>query len=451
MDLMTTIHAKSALLPEGWASDVRFQIVDGRIADVQLGVEPQPEDDRRKVVVPALGNLHSHAFQRAMAGLAEARGPGEDSFWSWRTTMYRFALTMTPDHVEAVAAQLYMEMLEAGFSRVGEFHYLHHQEDGAQYGDIAEMAGRIGAASANTGIGLTLLPVFYAHSGFGGQPPAEGQRRFIHSLETFHQLMEACSKIVQSLPDAVLGIAPHSLRAVTEQELRELVAFAGTGPIHIHVAEQIREVEDCVAWSGLRPVEWLLDRVPIDERWCLVHATHMSDGETRRMARSGAIAGLCPITESNLGDGVFNAAPFLAEGGRYGIGSDSNVLISLPEELRVLEYSQRLSRKARNVIADPGGSTGQKLFNTARTGGNTALKCNIGLQLGGDADMVALDIDEIPYIQKDKLLDHWIFAGGARVEAVWTHGRKRVENGRHVKRDAIATRFRKAMADLLQA
>ncbi|MFN7027087.1 MAG: formimidoylglutamate deiminase [Pseudorhizobium sp.] len=448
---MTTIHAKSALLPQGWKSDVRFQIVDGRIADVQLGVEPQPEDDCQKVVVPALGNLHSHAFQRAMAGLAEARGPTEDSFWSWRTTMYRFALTMTPDHVEAVAAQLYMEMLEAGFSRVGEFHYLHHQEDGAQYGDIAEMAGRIGAASADTGIGLTLLPVFYAHSGFGGQPPAEGQRRFIHSLETFHQLMEACSKIVQSLPDAVLGIAPHSLRAVTEQELRELVAFAGTGPIHIHAAEQVREVDDCVAWSGVRPVEWLLDRMPIDERWCLVHATHMSDEETRRMARSGAIAGLCPITEANLGDGVFNVAPFLAEGGRYGIGSDSNVLISLPEELRVLEYSQRLSRKARNVIADPGGSTGRKLFDTARTGANTALRCNIGLQLGGDADMLGLDIDEIPYIQNDKLLDHWIFAGGARVEAVWAHGRKQVENGRHVKRDAIAARFRMAMADLLQA
>lgn len=451
MDLMTTIHAKSALLPEGWKSDVRFQIVDGRIADVQLGVEPQPEDDRQKVVVPALGNLHSHAFQRAMAGLAEARGPTEDSFWSWRTTMYRFALTMTPDHVEAVAAQLYMEMLEAGFSRVGEFHYLHHQEDGAQYGDIAEMAGRIGAASAETGIGLTLLPVFYAHSGFGGQPPAEGQRRFIHSLETFHQLMETCSKIVQSLPDGVLGIAPHSLRAVTEEELRELLAFAGTGPIHIHVAEQVREVEDCVAWSGVRPVEWLLDTMPIDERWCLVHATHMSDEETRRMARSGAIAGLCPITEANLGDGVFNAALFLAEGGRYGIGSDSNVLISLPEELRVLEYSQRLSRKARNVIADPSGSTGQKLFDTARTGANTALRCNIGLQRGGDADMVALAIDQIPYIQNDKLLDHWIFAGGARVEAVWAHGRRQVENGRHVKRDAIAARFRMAMADLLQA
>lgn len=448
---MITIHAKSALLVDGWASDVRFKIADGRIAEVETGVESKPGDDCRTVILPALANLHSHAFQRAMAGLAEARGPGEDSFWSWRTTMYRFALTMTPEHVEAVAAQLYMEMLEAGFSRVGEFHYLHHQEDGTQYGDIAEMARRIGAASADTGIGLTLLPVFYAHSGFGGQPPVEGQRRFVHSLETFRQLMEACSTMVRSLPGAVLGIAPHSLRAVTEQELRELLPLAGAGPIHIHVAEQTREVEDCLAWSGARPVEWLLDRMPVDERWCFVHATHMSDDETRRMARSQAIAGLCPITEANLGDGAFNAALFLAEGGRYGIGSDSNVLISLPEELRVLEYSQRLTRRARNVVADPGGSTGRKLFEMAQIGGNRALRSNTVLRVGGDADMVALNVDAIPYIQNDKLLDHWIFTGSACVDAVWAHGRKQVENGRHVKRDAITNRFRAAMANLLDA
>ncbi|MFN7103076.1 MAG: formimidoylglutamate deiminase [Pseudorhizobium sp.] len=448
---MTSIHARSALLPEGWKSDVRFRIVDGRIADVQTGVEPQQEDDRQSVVVPALANLHSHAFQRAMAGLAEVRGPGNDSFWSWRTTMYRFALTMTPDHVEAVASQLYVEMLEAGFARVGEFHYLHHQEDGTHYGDSAEMAARIGAASAETGIGLTLLPVFYAHSGFGGQPPVEGQRRFIHSLESFSRLMEGCGKLVGSLPGAVLGIAPHSLRAVTEQELVELIPLAGAGPIHIHVAEQVKEVEDCLAWSGARPVEWLLDRMPVDDRWCLIHATHMSDAETQRMARSGAIAGLCPITEANLGDGVFNAPLFLAEGGRYGVGSDSNVLVSVPEELRTLEYSQRLTRRSRNVIADAGGSTGRKLFETAHLGGGAALQSKAGLCVGGDADIVSLDASAVPYLQEDRLLDHWIVAGVVSVEAVWARGRKQVSGGRHIRRDAIETRFRATMADLLRA
>lgn len=451
MDPMTTIHARSALLPEGWKSDVRFRIVDGRIADVQPGVEPQAEDDRQTVVVPALANLHSHAFQRAMAGLAEVRGPGDDSFWSWRTIMYRFALTMTPDHVEAVASQLYIEMLEAGFARVGEFHYLHHQEDGSHYSDIAEMAARIGAASAETGIGLTLLPVFYAHSGFGGQPPVEGQRRFIHSLESFNRLMEGCAKVVGSLPGAVLGIAPHSLRAVTEQELVELIPLAGGGPIHIHVAEQVKEVEDCLAWSGARPVEWLLDRMPVDDRWCLIHATHMSDEETRRMAGSGAVAGLCPVTEANLGDGVFNAPLFLAEGGRYGVGSDSNVLVSVPEELRTLEYSQRLTRRSRNVIANAGGSTGRKLFETAHLGGGAALQSNAGLHVGGDADIVALDAGAVPYLQEDRLLDHWIFAGGVSVEAVWARGRKQVAGGRHIRRDAVEARFRKTMADLLRA
>jgi formiminoglutamate deiminase len=451
MDPMTTIHARSALLPEGWKSEVRFRIVEGRIADVQPGVEPQPEDDRQAVVVPALANLHSHAFQRAMAGLAEVRGPGDDSFWSWRTTMYRFALTMTPDHVEAVASQLYIEMLEAGFARVGEFHYLHHQEDGTHYSDSAEMAARIGAASAETGIGLTLLPVFYAHSGFGGQPPVDGQRRFIHSLESFSRLMQGCAKVVGSLPGAVLGIAPHSLRAVTEQELAELVPLAGAGPIHIHVAEQVKEVEDCLAWSGARPVEWLLDRMPVDDRWCLIHATHMSEAETRRMARSDAIAGLCPITEANLGDGVFNAPLFLAEGGRYGVGSDSNVFVSVPEELRTLEYSQRLTRRSRNVIADAGGSTGRKLFETAHLGGGAALQSNAGLHVGGDADIVALNADAVPYLQEDRLLDHWIFAGGVSVEAVWARGRKQVAGGRHVRRDAVEARFRKTMADLLRA
>ncbi len=446
---MTRLHAGSALLADGWHGDVRLTLEEGRIASIEVGVAPEPGDERHAMIVPAMPNLHSHAFQRAMAALAEVRGPSDDSFWSWRTVMYKFALSMTPHHVEAVAAELYMEMLEAGFSRVGEFHYLHHDKDGRPYANIAEHAERIGAASAETGIGLTLLPVLYAHSGFGGAAPIEGQRRFINSLDGFQSLMDGCRKVVSGLDGAELGVAPHSLRAVTPEELRFAVELAGDAPIHIHVAEQVKEVEDCIAWSGARPVEWLLDHAPVDGRWCLIHATHMTEDETLGMARSGAVAGLCPITEGNLGDGTFPAPLFLAEGGRYGIGSDSNILISIPEELRQLEYSQRLALRARNVVAAPGGSTARALFDHALAGGGAALRAPAGLAKGHFADIVSLDISAVPYLSEDRILDHWMFAGGVAVDCVWAFGRKQVEGGRHRKREAIAKRFRAAMQELL--
>ncbi|MGV2100085.1 formimidoylglutamate deiminase [Rhizobium sp. 21-4511-3d] len=448
---MTTLHAKNALLQNGWQSDVRLTLEGGRIAKIETGVAADAADERHAALIPAMPNLHSHAFQRAMAGLAEVRGPADDSFWSWRTVMYKFALSMTPEHVEAVAAQLYMEMLEAGFSRVGEFHYLHHDKDGSPYGDIAELAGRIGAASTETGVGLTLLPVFYAHSGFGGTAPIDGQRRFINSVDGFGRLMERCASITGKLDGAHLGIAPHSLRAATPDELKAILPLAGDGPVHIHVAEQVKEVEDCISWSGARPVEWLLANAPVDGRWCLIHATHMTNDETRGMARSGAIAGLCPITEANLGDGMFAAPLFLEEGGRYGVGSDSNVMISLPGELCQLEYSQRLGRRARNVIAETGGSTGRNLFDNAVNGGSAALASNPGLGEGNDADIVSLDCSAVPYLAGDQLFDHWIFAGGVRVDSVWSLGRKQVEGGRHRKREAINRRFLAAMGELLSA
>jgi formimidoylglutamate deiminase len=447
----TRLHAGAALLPQGWQKDVRLTLEDGRISRVETSVAPEPADERYHTLVPAMGNLHSHAFQRAMAGLAEVRGPANDSFWSWRTVMYKFALSMTPEHVEAVAAQLYMEMLEAGFSRVGEFHYLHHDRDGRPYANIAELAGRIGAASATAGIGLTLLPVFYAHSGFGGAAPIDGQRRFINSLDSFAALMDGCRKVTGQLAGAELGLAPHSLRAATPDELAKLVPMAGDGPIHIHVAEQVKEVEDCVAWSGARPVEWLLANAPVDDRWCLIHATHMTDDETREMARRGAIAGLCPITEANLGDGTFQAPLFLEAGGRYGVGSDSNVLISLAGELRQLEYSERLALRARNVIAAPGGSTGSHLFDHAIIGGGAALKAPGGLAVDNYADIVALDTSAVPYLSGDQLLDHWIFADGVAIDSVWALGAKQVEGGRHIGREAINRRFLKAMGELLAA
>ncbi|MDR6819665.1 formiminoglutamate deiminase [Neorhizobium sp. 2083] len=446
---MVRLYAELALLPEGWRQNVRLTIEAGRLAGVQAGVEVSAEDERHKVLVPAMPNLHSHAFQRAMAGLTEVRGPGEDSFWSWRTLMYKFALSITPEQAEAVASQLYMEMLEAGFSRVGEFHYLHHDKDGAHYANVAEMAERIGAASAEAGIGLTLLPVFYAHSGFGGAAPVAGQRRFIHSLDDFAKTMEACHRLTAGMPGAELGVAPHSLRAVTPHELGEVARMAGDGPIHIHIAEQVKEVEDCLAWSGARPVEWLLANVPVSERWCLIHATHMTEDETRRMAQSGAIAGLCPITEANLGDGIFPGELFVGHNGRFGIGSDSNILISVAQELRQLEYSQRLGLRKRNVLARPEGSTGRRLFETALTGGGAALNAAVGLVRGNYADIVALDVKDVPHLAADQILDHWIFAGGVAVDCVWALGHKQVEGGRHVQRDAIGRRFKTVMRELL--
>lgn len=443
-----TIHAGSALLPSGWQGDVRLTLEAGRISRVEQCVAAAPDDERHAVLVPAMPNLHSHAFQRAMAGLTEVRGPADDSFWSWRTVMYKFALSMTPDHVEAVAAQLYMEMLEAGFSRVGEFHYLHHDRDGAPYADIAEMAARIAAASAETGIGLTLLPVFYAHSGFGGAEPIDGQRRFINTVDGYGRLMERCAAITGGLETARLGIAPHSLRAATPDELKAILPLAKGGPIHSHIAEQVKEVEDCVAWSGARPVEWLLANMPVDGRWCLIHATHMTEEETRAMAQRGAIAGLCPITEANLGDGTFPAPTFIEAGGKLGVGSDSNVMISLPGELAQLEYSQRLHRRARNVIARPGGSTGRALFDRALSGGAAALASQAGLAEGCDADIVSLDCSAAPHLRTDQILDHWIFAGGIRVDCVWAAGRKQVEGGRHRRRDTISRRFLATVGEL---
>ncbi len=448
---MTTIHARAALLPDGWGEDVRISLAEGRIRRVETGVRPERDDCRCAAVVPAMANLHSHAFQRAMAGLAEVRGPSHDTFWSWRQTMYRFALQMSPDQMEAVAAFLYAEMLEAGFGRVGEFHYLHNQPDGTSYADPAELSRRIAAASLQAGIGLTLLPVYYAHSNFGGAAPVEGQRRFVMTVDNFARLMEESARTMADVPGGRLGVAPHSLRAVTLEELLAVVPLAGGGPVHMHVAEQIREVEDCIAHSGARPVEWLLDHAPVNDRWCLIHATHMTEGEARAMARRGAIAGLCPITEANLGDGFFEAVSFLDEGGRVGIGSDSNIFLSVANELRQLEYAQRLKLRQRNVVAEPFASTGRRLFDLALAGGGAALDAPVSISPGGTADLVALDTTAAPWLRGDQILDAFVFASGVRVDNVWVGGVQRVEGGRHRDRDALNRRFVWAMEEMLSA
>jgi formimidoylglutamate deiminase len=446
------LHAERALTPDGWKSNVRVTIEAGAIATVETEAAAREGDELHALMAPAAANLHSHAFQRAMAGLAEVRGTGNDTFWTWRETMYRFALMMSPDDVEAVAAQLYVEMLEAGFAAVAEFHYLHHAPDGSTYAEPAELAGRILSAARRVGIGMTLLPVFYAHSTFGGAPPRPEQRRFICDLSSFARLVEDCREMIKVDRGEAIGIAPHSLRAVTPSEMSELMSVAGDGPVHIHAAEQVKEVEESVASLGARPVRWLLDHAGVDERWCLIHATHMDEGETRDLARSGAVAGLCPITEGDLGDGIFNAANYIRAGGRYGVGSDSNVLIGVAAELRQLEYAQRLRERARNVCAPPGASTGRTMLEAIWSGGARALQRKSGrLAPGAVADILTFRADHPTLAGKvdDQVLDAWVFSvGNALIDCVWSGGLKVVAGGRHVFRDEIAENFTKTMREL---
>ncbi len=442
------------LLPEGWAQNVGLDIEGGTILDVHSQASPEGRERIVGVALPGLPNLHSHTFQRGMAGLAETRGPEGDSFWTWRQVMYRFLGSLTPDDVEAVAAFAMMEMLEGGFTSLAEFHYLHHDVDGRPYGDIAELSQRIAAAAHETGMGLTLLPVFYAQGGFGGAAPAEGQRRFINDVEGYSRLLEGARRAVAGLDSAVVGIAPHSLRAVIPESLGDIVGLGGEGPIHIHIAEQVKEVEDCMSWSGQRPVAWLLDHAPVDRRWCLIHATHLDPQETKGIAASGALVGLCPITEANLGDGIFEGVDYLAAGGRFGVGSDSNVEINAPGELKQFEYSQRLKHRARNVLAArEGQSTGRNLYDQALMGGAQALGRRVGaIKAGHRADLVVLDANhpDLAAVGGDRWIDSYIFvAGKAAIDQVIVAGKTVVRNGQHMSREAIGARYGRAMARIL--
>jgi len=446
-----SFHAAQALLPHGWAQDVRIDSRGGRVTAITPGVAWDGQAQRLGCVVAGLGNLHSHAFQRAMAGLTEVGGRSGDSFWSWRELMYRFLDRLDPDTFQAIAAQAYMEMLESGFTRVGEFHYLHHAEDGSRYANPAEMASRVAAAATETGLGLTLLPVFYAHSDFGGAAPVPAQRRFLHDLDGFARLLEGCGEALATIPDAVLGLAPHSLRACTPQQLQALVGMAA-GPIHIHIAEQTREVDACLAWSGQRPVQWLYDHAPVDARWCLVHATHVDAREVQQMAASGAVVGLCPITEANLGDGLFPMRDYMQAGGRFGVGSDSNVLIDAAEELRLLEYGQRLQLRGRNVLSPGAVSSGRWLYQQAVEGAAQALGEQAGLAVGAPLDLLELDEQHPVMLGRagDALLDSWLFAArNGALRGVWRNGRQLVRDGRHVNREAITARYRAALGRIL--
>ncbi|GGF03775.1 formimidoylglutamate deiminase [Aliidongia dinghuensis] len=460
---MTALFAEAALLPDGWRDNVLLEIDPaGNLVTVKADVDaasPAAAAAERLdgPALPGMPNLHSHAFQRAMAGLAEAAERDPGSFWSWRPVMYRFAGALGPDDLEAIAAQLQIEMLKAGYTAVCEFHYLHNAPDGSPYADPASLPHAVLAAARRTGIGLTMLPVLYQTGGFGGLPPNEGQRRFVLSVDRFLALVAGLAGEAAGDGQLRIGVAPHSLRAVPPKALGEMLAGLGavdpTAPIHIHAAEQVREVEDCLGWCGSRPVEWLLDHTPIDQRWCLVHATHMTAREMHRLAASGAVVGLCPTTEANLGDGLFPLEAFQAAGGTWGIGSDSNVSVNPVEELRWLEYGRRLSTLRRTVAALPGESTGAILWSRALEGGAAASGRRIGaLAPGYRADLVVLDGNHPLIYGRDgnRLLDALVFAGSAPlVRHVLVGGQWRVRDGRHEQEAGVAAAYRRVLDRLL--
>ncbi len=452
--------AARALLPSGWARDVRLTLsADGLLATVEADTTSNNAQRLAGPVLPGMPNLHSHAFQRAMAGLAERRTGANEDFWSWRQAMYRFLAEIGPQEVNAIAAQLYVEMLKSGYTQVAEFHYLHHAPDGRRYTNPAELALQVAQAADRTGIGLTHLPVLYRFGGFGEQPPGDEQRRFINDLQDYLQILDELVRQAGSQPNLRLGAAIHSLRAVSPSLLAALCDAVAqrdpAAPIHIHVAEQRKEVDACRAWCGTRPVAWLLDHALVDERWCLVHATHMAEDETRRLAATGAVAGLCPTTEANLGDGLFSLPLYQACGGRWGIGSDSHVTVDPFQELRLLEYGQRLVLRRRSVAAiEQRPSTGTTLFAAALAGGAQACGGAIAaLAPGCRADLVVLDADHPALFDKDddSLLDAAIFAASSNpVRDVMVGGAWVVENRRHRDEDAIFRAYREAMARLNQ-
>jgi formimidoylglutamate deiminase len=448
---MTLLHARHALTADGWQSDVTVAVEGGRIASITAGIHGAGQ--AVGVLLPAPVNLHSHTFQRAMAGMTEKRGAGRDSFWTWRDLMYRFLDHLTPEQVQAIAALAMVEMAEAGYAAVAEFHYLHHQSGGAPHADLAEMSGRITAAAAETGLGLTLLPVLYQRGGCDGRALGPGQVRFGNDPDRFARLVEGAAAHLAQLPgDAVLGVAPHSLRAVTVEGLALATTLRPEAPVHIHLAEQVAEVEELLAHTGARPVEWLLAHAPVDGRWCPIHCTQMTPAETEGLARSGAVAGLCPVTEANLGDGIFDGVNWASAGGAFGVGTDSNLQITLTGELRLYEYSQRLRDRGRAMLATDACSTGRALWEGAAKGGAQAAgRASGAIAPGMWADLMALDAEALTLEGRvgDELLDAAIFAGGdGLVTDLWSAGRHIVTGGRHIARDAVERRYRATMAAL---
>jgi formimidoylglutamate deiminase len=457
---MTAFFAELALLPGGWARKVRLEVdAGGVLAAVSPGASDAGAARLAGPVMAGICDLHCHAFQRAMAGLTERRSASADGFWTWREVMYRFAARLAPEDLEATAAQLYVELLKGGYTSVCEFHYVHNDPDGRPYANPAEMSERLLRAATRAGIGITLLPVLYQTANFGGVPPHDGQRRFVNSVDAFLEIVRALRGASGGDGNVRVGIAPHSLRAVPPDALRDAIdgldAIDPAAPIHIHIAEQTKEVDDCFAWSGQRPVEWLLAHQAVSPRWCLVHATHLADGEVGALARSGAVAGLCPTTEANLGDGFFRLPEFLAHGGAFGVGSDSNVSTAAIEELRWLEYGQRLAHRRRSVATSPAApSPGLALYQGAVAGGARASGRRIaGLAAGERADLVVIDA-ATPFLLArgpDQLADAIVFGGNANpVRDVYVGGTRVIADGRHAHEAAVQAAYR-AVAERLAA
>lgn len=447
------LHCTRILTPEGWREDHVLTVDD---AGMITGLDGRDAGDADETlvgtVIPGMPNLHSHGFQRLVAGLG-GRREGEDSFWTWREAMYRVAARLGPEDLAACMAGLYLDMLRGGYTSVAEFHYLHHDPEGRPYADRAELARRVSAAAEEVGVGLTLLPVLYCRAGFGAGGVEGGQRRFHHTPDAFTLLLYRLRELTKDHALQRVGVAPHSLRAVDEADLAALLSVTRTDePIHMHIAEQPAEVEACLAHLGARPLAWLLDRQPVDGRWCLVHATHLDDGELRLGARSGAVAGLCPTTESDLGDGIFRAMEWQAAGGAWGVGSDSNLRVDAAEELRTLEFSQRLRSGGRNLLAPPGSNTGRALWEAAARGGAEALAQPVGaLAPGRRADLLVLDRDHplLAGLGGDDQLHSFVFAGDrSMIRSVWVAGRQRLDRGRHARGDRLERGFAQVLERL---
>ena len=463
---MPTFYAREALTDVGWRADVRLTVstegpLRGQISKLELDRPPQPEDYHFKgPLIPGGTNVHSHSFQRVIAGRTERRSSGAEShFWTWRQAMYEAVSTLTPEQIEACAALCFVEQLKGGYTSVGEFHYLHHSLTGRPYSDSIELSRRVIEAAQTANIALTHLPVLYRWSDMYQRPPQPEQGRFICTIDQYSQMIERLAPLTRSYSNLQIGLAPHSLRAVSPEDLRELTQLwetlgSATTPVHIHISEQLAEVQQCLEAYGARPVEWLFDHAPINERWCMVHATHLSEAERQQLAHSKVVVGLCPTTEANLGDGFFDIEPFLHEGGAIAVGSDSNVDARYSEELRLLEYGQRLRHQRRNICIpsmnaspSPEGDlhVGAHLLREAGRGGGQALNRVGGVFEGAWADWVVLDEEDAGLWgrRRDELLDAWLFSSrGGGVRDVFVGGTQVVDEGRHIAEEYVTQRFR---------
>ena len=468
MTIAKTYWCENVLIDEAWKQSVVIECNSaGDISAIRSDVDSQTLDNAvvkfHGSSLPGMTNLHSHAHQRAMSGLGE-KAQGGDSFWTWRTAMYQFLTRIQPDQLYWIARMVYTEMLQAGYTHVGEFQYLHHDVHGERFANPAEMTLQCLRAAQDVGIGFTALPVLYRYGGFGSEASNQGQKRFINNATGFLEIVE---KIESALGrNDRVGIAPHSLRAIDASLLQEVLDATPTDrKIHIHIAEQVKEVKDCIAFSNLRPVEWLYQHFSPDEHWCLIHATHMNGSETKMVAESNSIAGLCPTTEANLGDGLFNAASFFALDGKWGIGSDSHISISPVEELRWLEYGIRLNTLERNVLGkkapDFAGDEGAhhdhigfSLYHQAAKGGATACGVNIGeIKVGNRADLVVVDHNHPRLFSRidHYLLDSYIFSGNENmIKDVVVGGNHVVQSGQQDQIGLTHDNYRQTIKHLMQ-